>query len=522
MDQLDEYKKFYTVAIILFSSFFFISTIITSYFYIVKKDGKISCNCNFWNFLVFFCFNCVIGIIFTLPYITVYDYFIYFMELLKIEEKDYDKMKQLIKKIYKFVHWFFYLLSDLFIPFFFNILIIRYYNSNNTSNNKYKCSCKTFKIFLESFAILLIVLILFIILIIVIVVVFSEPEVNKSTEECQGFDGIMFNIRNIIAVAELEYNIIFFYLYSIIIVYHYFSALVILLSYLYNCLCSISLPSYTPKQTFKFYKIGKLIEKNKNENDNDNNNDDDIIKALKELNYERREDIKKKLIQQVNDSKNCSKRYCYCFCIPKFIIDIPIGIFIVSITISLAFIEIANTFSDTTTNNYSTIQKEWEEEENRENIKKGIFKDLDLFFVLSYLYNIAMIFSIVKRKYFNEYMPYINSSHNEIAFLLLLKYIAEVACPVYFLIFFPFFNNDHRAIIYSYFHWYLFNIENYWQMIIKGLLLLIIPILICKGCIPNYIMEYNFNQNEYHVKEGEKACDQDSLSRIELKSINFI
>ena len=207
MDQLDEYTKFYIVVISLFSSFFIISAIITSYFYVVNRNGKISCNCNGWIFIIFLCFNFVIGVIFTLPYITVYDYFIYFMELLKIEEKDYDKIKKLIKDIYKSVHWIFYLFSDFFIPLFYNILLQNYYNKKNNINCK--CSCNLFLYILKGFAILFIVLILFIILIIVIINVYSEPKVNKFTKECEGFDCIMFNIRNIISVAELEYNIIF-------------------------------------------------------------------------------------------------------------------------------------------------------------------------------------------------------------------------------------------------------------------------------------------------------------------------
>ena len=241
---------------------------------------------------------------------------------------------------------------------------------------------------------------------------------------------------------------------------------------------------------------------------------------MEELNDERRKDIREKLIKQVNDSKYCSKRYFYFYCIPKFIIDIIIGLFVVFTMYILMNFELENTFSATTINDYSTIEKDWEKEENRENIKKGIFKDLDLFFVVSYFYNGAMIVAIVKRKYFDEYMPYINGNHNEIAFLHLLKYIVQVSCPVYFFIFFPFINKDHKAIIYSYFHWYLFNIENYWQFIIKALLLLIIPIFMYYGCIPNYLREIKLRLNEEHVKKGIDACNSDSLTFDELRSIN--
>ena len=67
-----------------------------------------------------------------------------------------------------------------------------------------------------------------------------------------------------------------------------------------------------------------------------------------------------------------------------------------------------------------------------------------------------MIYSIIKRKYFIEYFPYIDGSHNGLAFLNLLGYITKVVTPIYFLVYFPFINNNHKAIIYSYFNWYLF------------------------------------------------------------------
>ena len=495
---MDEYSNFMFEATLLFIISFVISMIITLRFFIIREKNKTCCicNCNIINLVIYLIFNAVIGIIFTLPYITVNDYFIYFMELLKIDNKEYDDIKNVIKKIYKAVHYIFYLLSDTVIPYLFNVYLKNYKNKEN--NNK--CSFFSLSIFKKAFKGLLYILIFIVIcviLIVVIIIVYPEPIVNKVTENCEGWDGIVFNIRNILAFGELEYNIFFFYLYSIFISAHY-------LYYIRHCLafflCIVD-PKTSMRRILKFYKIGKLIEEN--EKMKENNELTEIEEELIKLNEKRRNEIKNKLIENLKDSeKCCSKKYFYCFCIPKFVIDLPIGFFMIISMALLAVFDMHNTVSDFTVNDYSKIENDWEKQEMRETIKKGISTDLVMYFLISYLYNFGMIYSIIKRKYFIEYFPYIDGNHNGLAFLNLLGYITKVATPIYFLVYFPFINNNHKAIIYSYFNWYLFNLENYWQIIIKISVLLIIPILVYFGCIHTYLKDFECSLDNKHVKKG--------------------
>ena len=96
---MDEYSNFMFEATLLFIISFFISMIITLRFFIIRKKNKICCicNCNIINLVIYLIFNAIIGIIFTLPYITANEYSIYFMELLKIDNKEYDDIKNVIK-----------------------------------------------------------------------------------------------------------------------------------------------------------------------------------------------------------------------------------------------------------------------------------------------------------------------------------------------------------------------------------------------------------------------------------------
>ena len=504
---MDKYTNFLFEASLLFIISFVISMIITLRFFIIREKNKTCCicNCNIINLVIYLIFNAVIGIIFTLPYITTIDYFIYFTELLKIDNKEYDDIKNVIKKIYKTVHYIFYILSDTIIPYLFYVYLKNYKNKDN--NNK--CSFFSLSIFKKIFKGLLYVLIFIIIcviLIVVIIIVYPEPVVNKITEECQGWDGIVFNIRNILAFGELEYIIIFFYCYALIVGAYYLYYIIHCLA----CIMCVELPETSFRRTFKFYKIGKLIEENDKMIENDELTD--IEKEMNELNEKRRNDIKNKLIQYLKDSeKCCTKKYCYCFCIPKFVIDLPIGFFMICLMSGLIIFELNNTTTAICVNDYSKIENDWEKQEMRETIKKGITKDLSIYFLISYLYNFAMIYSIIKRKYFIEYFPYIDGSHNGLAFLNLLRYIIKDATPIYFLVYFPLINNNHKAIIYSYFNWYLFNIENYWQIIIKFSLLIIILILMYFGCIHTYLMELRTRLYTEQVRKGIEEARKNSI-----------
>ena len=52
---------------------------------------------------------------------------------------------------------------------------------------------------------------------------------------------------------------------------------------------------------------------------------------------------------------------------------------IISMAGLLAF-DLHNSFSELTVNNYSKIENDWEKQEMRETIKKGISKDLSMYF----------------------------------------------------------------------------------------------------------------------------------------------
>ena len=113
------------------------------------------------------------------------------MELLKMDNKEYDDIKNMVKKKYKTIHYILYIFSDTIIPYLFNAYLKNYKNKEN--NNKCSfCSLSIFKKIFKDLLYILIFIVICVILIVVIIIVYPEPVVNKVTEKCQGWDVIVF------------------------------------------------------------------------------------------------------------------------------------------------------------------------------------------------------------------------------------------------------------------------------------------------------------------------------------------
>lgn len=282
-----------------------------------------------------------------------------------------------------------------------------YKNKEKNNENDDKSCWKSIKSILKSILFLIIFMSTCIISIVTIIVSNPEPTVNKITEKYQGWDGFMLNLRNIFSLAELEYNIIYFYFQSVLISGYY----------LYWCkyICFCFKGSGNLRRILRFYEIGKLTKKNQEfEKNIKDGKVSDIDLALEDLKNERRECIKENLIKRLENPK-----FCYFFIIPKFCFDIIYGIILSIIMICLTYFEVHNTFRDNTMNDYSKIKSESEKGEISENIKKGLNSDLLMFFFASYFYYLAMFYSSFKRNYFKEYLPFLGGDYNGIAFIIL-------------------------------------------------------------------------------------------------------
>ncbi len=94
----EEYEEFIITAIEFFLFFLFYLLLLHHSFLSEKKICKISCTCNAFKLFFYIFFNFRKGIILGFPFIAVNDYEIYFIELIKKEEKDkYASKKEFIK-----------------------------------------------------------------------------------------------------------------------------------------------------------------------------------------------------------------------------------------------------------------------------------------------------------------------------------------------------------------------------------------------------------------------------------------
>jgi len=400
------------------------------------------------------------------PFIAVTDYEIYYIELIKKEEKDkYASIKEFIKIIYKVLNYCYYSLSDAIFPMLINLYLTKYTNSKDYK--KSLCNLKDF-IFIITF-ICVCGLSIFI-----VVVCLPEPVENKITENLDGWDYFIFNLRNVWAFGELEFNIVFCYLMGAFecakMIYWLFKCL--------PCLCRRKIV-IEKRNLLKKSEIEKLSEPI-----NTNDDDEEFKIKLKEFQEERNEEISDK-IQKELDKDKCT----YCYIIPKCIIEIPIRFILFFLLISLYWFDLENTDGISSKIDFSKIESDIKDEKKCEELFKNIYNYLGLCLLFIYIYYFGFIYSIIMRKYFKEYLPYIGGKHNGLGLLILLKYIMNIAIPIYFLAFFPLINHDQKSILYDYFKWYLFTFDNFTQILIKIGLLLIISLFICFGCINNDYIE---------------------------------
>ena len=462
----EEYEKFIITAIGFFLLFFILSSIFTSFFFIRKKNGKISCTCNTLNLFIYIFFNFSIGIILGFPYIAVTDYKIYLIELIKKEEKDkYASIKGFIKTIYKVLNYCYYSLSDLIFP-----MLINFYLTKYTITKDYKkslCNLKDF-IFIITF------ICVYGLSIFIVVVCLPEPVENKIEENLGGWDYFIFTLRNIWAFGELEFNIVFCYFMG-------FFGMSKMFYWLYRCLpCLFEAELIINKRKFVKEREMEILSEPINANDDD----EEFKITLKEFQRERNLEISDK-IQKELDQDKCT----YCCIIPKCIIEIPKRFILGLLFFKLFYFDIVNTIAPFSALNFSTIESDIKDEKKHEKLFKKISASVPIYILVIYLYYFGIIYSIIKRKYFKEYLPYIGGEHNGLGLLILLKYIMNVAIPVYFLVFFPLINNNHKSNIYDYFKWYLFNFDNLTQILIKLGLMMIILFFIAFGCIRNEYIE---------------------------------
>lgn len=438
-------------------------------------------NCSKFNFFIYLFFNLAMIVILILPAVVIFDYYIYFQEFLKISENsEYEGIKQNIKYFYKAVHYIFYILADLVIPFCKNFYLLHY------SQKEYKMSLTFFK----GLLFFLLFIIVSTIVIVVCIIFCPAPQIDDAKKNCGGWDGILFNLRNAISFGQLEYYIMLFALDMAIRGMVKFSIIIRLIN-----------KSQLSEESIKFYtywKIGKLI---KEEEKDANSNDElkDIELKLKEMKKERKNDLLKKLKDDLSN-KLCIIKYLI------ILINIPLGLLMHILGGSIFFFEMYNSLDGVSKMDYSNLKSDWEKnEEDHEKIKSGINNDLFVYSIFSYIYIIMVIYTIFQRKFYKEYLPYMGGKHNGFGFLILLKFILERVISINYTIFFPFITRDHKAIFQSYFELYSFCPGYKWLALVIRLLFFILPciqgIFHCyrKGSFLGALLKL---EDDDYVKEG--------------------
>ena len=262
-----------TYVAILATVSFVISTIVTVWFFIKK--------CNIFNFVIFLIFNFMMAIYFTFPLIAVFDNYILIMEKLEIyDSKELETAKNNIKIAYKVMNYGYYALSDIVIPFC-TTLYLKIYICKNKEDKKYKCfSCSI----LKGFLFFIITITVFAVGIIVIISVLPEIKLDEIEENVEGWDGLMFNWRNFISLAEYEINISLACILLIMKSFYYIRWIACLL-------CCQDVSEFNLNY-LSYWKIGKLIKKEESKVDEDKLSDFDVAKE--ELQTERNDYLAKK------------------------------------------------------------------------------------------------------------------------------------------------------------------------------------------------------------------------------------
>ena len=484
---------------ILVSVSFVISVIITIWFFVLKCK-----KCNVINIIMFLIFNFSMAAFSIFPLMSSYDNYLNIMEKIEVyDAKELEPIRKKIRTYYKIIHYVYYALSDTIIPFFTTLYLKRYL-AKKDDNEQYKCF--SFSI-LIGFLFFIVTIVVFAIGAIVIVCVLPEPKLEELKENTEGWDGLMFNLRNIASLAEYELNLL---LSGFLL---YFKGGFYIRWFFYYC---IKKSGTGDLYIMEYWKIGKLMEK-KESKDDDKLSDFDV--AQKELQEERNDYLADKLINYYKNSEKCCNKYY----IPKFIYEIPLGLVLLLLGIVIMMNDINNTFGKFTSIDYGEIKTLYEKSQDKEKMKEDILGDFFAFFFLFILFFSGITYSIITRNYYKEYFPYIGSEHNGYGFLILLKFMIRIQPPIYFIVFFPIIKEGYNPIIANYFKLFKFTIDKSYWPLVKGILMCVILVFgigfgFAKGGIFKVFREGHLND---YVIKGSKEVNGDqkyfsSLGTIEL------
>ena len=459
--------------------------IITSPMIIVSLIVTCCCfrkNCSIINFFVYLFFNLAIIVILFFPFVVLYDYYIYFQEYLKISENsEYDEIKELIKIFYKVVHYSFYIFSDVLIPFGTNFYLLNY----SEKKFKFKMSLSIFK----SFLFFLLFMIVCAIVIVVLILYYPDPEIDDIEKNYEGWDGFIFNLRNICSLFEIEYYIMLFYYYIYTKGCYRFCWLA------YCPCCKNSEISETKKNLFTLWTLGRLTKEDddlKYSGSNDELNEIEL--ALEDMKEKRKNDLIQKTMDELSN-KPCL----------KVLKDIPLSFLSIIFGLCISEFEIHNSTNGIFIN-FKTLKSDWEKnEEDHEKIIRDINSNLVFYFFYSYFYIFILIYMIFQKKYIKEYLPYIGGKNNGFGLLILLRLILKKVLSINYLIFFPIINNGHKAIIHSYFKMISFSIDAVWVIIIKAAIMIFPFFFLLCNCAHDDLFDIlKKGENNDCVKSGIK------------------
>lgn len=462
------------IIMIIFISAMIITSLIVSFCYFKQ-------NCSLGNFLVYLLFNLGIITILIFQFVAICDYYIYFQEYLNISSNsEYDEIKKHIKNFYKAAYYIFYIFSDVLFPFGTKFYLLNHQNENSLFKKSLK-ACKGLLFFF-------LFIIVSTIVIVVVTYYYPEPVIDDIEKNYEGWDGFIFNLRNVCSLFEIEYYINLFYYFIVFKGYaRFFST---------PC-CKCNNFKETKKNLFALWTLGKLIKESDDQEKLKNDNElNDVELALKEIKDERKNDLINKIMDDLNNTSSLG----------KILKDISLGFLSIVFGLCILFFEPFNSVDGLYKVNYSTLKSDWEKnEEDRENIEYGILFDLTMYFFFSYIYIFILIYMFFQKKYIKEYLPYIGGNHNGYGLIIILKFLMEKVLLINYLIFFPFINFNHKAIIQSYFKLISFNLDVIWVLLIK-LFIVFFPSILVVWNFAHEELFYLAKYEEYddYVKIGAK------------------
>ena len=320
---------------------------------------------------MFWVFNFSVAAFSVFPLMSCYDNYLTTMEIIEVyDAKELEPIRKKIRTYYKIIHYVYYALSDVIIPFL-TTLYLKHYLAKKDGEKKYKCFSLTI---LKGFLFFIITIVAFAIGAIVIVCVLPEPKLEDLKEKTEGWDGIMFNLRNMASLAEYELNIllaVFLLMFKVIYYTRWLACCC-------RCKCEDVENGKTSSMLFVFWIIGRLKEKEEPK-DEDKLSDFDVAK--KELQEERNDYLADKMLKYYKiDNKILNKIY-----IPKAIYQVPFGIFLLLFAAFILTINTSNTFGQATRFDYKNmIMKKVKIKKKQEKIFIQIFMH-SLYFLLHIL-----------------------------------------------------------------------------------------------------------------------------------------